>query len=140
MYKVLFYIHRATTVRDITQYSQGYNYKRIYERYKEIGSPEQLSDSEYKRLLISVNATQKERIIMPQLNLLSSQSCNEILNVLIESPVYTTIERLQQNIELREWVQRGLEIHKKNNTTICEFCQSPILPERWNTLDVTANS
>jgi wobble nucleotide-excising tRNase len=126
---------RATTVRNITQYGQGYNYKRIYDRYKEIESPTLLSDSEYKRLLVSVNATQKERIIMPQLNLLSLQSCNEILNVLMESPVYTTIERLQQNIELREWVRRGFDIHKKSNTAICEFCQSPILPDRWNALE-----
>lgn len=126
---------RAVLVRSVTSNNQSYNFNRIYERYKQIKSPVELTQEEYKRLTVAVRATQKARIIAPSISYLSEAVCNDILNVLSESPVFSTIEKLQEDSNLRNWVQRGYELHKDHGNGICEFCHSPISPERWNNLE-----
>lgn len=126
---------RANLVRTLTQYSQAYNYNKIYERYKEIKAPIELSQAEYDNLSVAVRATQKSVITEPKATLLVRQSCDDILKVLLESPVYTTIEKLQQDVRLRNWVQQGFEIHKNDDVKVCEFCHNPIRSEHWNALE-----
>lgn len=126
---------RANLVRSVTSYNQSYNYNQIYSRYKEVKSPVELTQDEYDRLVVSVRATQKERIDTPSITCLSKTVCDDILAVLSESPVFTVIERLQESTELRNWVQRGYEIHKHSESKICEFCHNPISSDRWSDLE-----
>lgn len=126
---------RATVVRSITGYSQSYNYNKIYERYKQVDNPTELSQDEYDRLVVAVRATPKESIVAPTISCLDKTFCENITAVLSESPVFTAIESLQQNASLRNWVQRGYEMHKESGSRICEFCHSPISSGRWSDLE-----
>ena len=126
---------RATLVRSITRYNQSYNYNKIYERYQQTKNPIALSQEEYDRLSISVKATPKSRIDAPKIQLITKEICNIVLEALNASPVFSIIEKLQNNTALRDWVQRGYEIHKENAVEVCEFCNNPIQPQRWNELE-----
>lgn len=48
--------------------------------------------------------------------------------------VTNTIKELLEDSLLQSWVEKGLE-HHKNKRTTCAFCNSDILPERWQQLD-----
>ena len=126
---------RAGLVRSVTTYKQSYNHNKIYERCRQIKSPVELVQEEYARLTIAVRATQKARIIAPSISYLSEAVCNNVLDALSESPVFVVIEKLQEDSNLRDWVQYGYELHKDRDHRICEFCHNPISPERWNNLE-----
>jgi len=44
------------------------------------------------------------------------------------------IERLKDNKEISEWVERGLSLHKQHNSKVCEFCGQPLSEKRINEL------
>ena len=125
----------ATLVRSVTGYNQSYNYNKIYERYTQIKNPTLLSQEEYDRLSIAVRATQKSRIEISSIQVLTKEICKDVLDALNTSPVFTVIEKLQNNTALRNWVQQGYELHKNNESEACEFCNNPIQPQRWNELE-----
>ncbi|WP_147539362.1 AAA family ATPase [Anaerotruncus rubiinfantis] len=126
---------RATLVRSVTGYPQSYNYIRIYDRYRQVKAPCELSQEEYEHLTVAVRATPKERISIPTLCFLDKTTCDNVTAVLAESPVFKTIERLQRDRTLRSWVQTGFDIHRDSGNTICEFCHNPISQARWDELE-----
>lgn len=127
---------RATLVRSATGYSQSYDYSKIYECYQKIKEHIKLSPLEYDNLSIAVKTKLKEKIYPIHISYLDPNMLDEILNVLSESPTYKTIEKLQQDPSLREWVNQGLSIHKNSdNPKICEFCNNIILAPRWTELE-----
>lgn len=126
---------RATLVRSVTSYLQSYNYNKIYERYKQIKSPQELTQEEYDRLTVAVHATQKASIALPTIVCLNEIICNDVMDVLSESPSFKAIKELQEDANLRSWVQHGYELHKDAEVRVCEFCRNPIGTERWNDLE-----
>ena len=126
---------RASLVRSVTSYNQSYNYNKIYERYQQVKNPSELTQVEYDQLTVAVRATPKSPVQTPYGITLDKTIINDVECVLSESPVFTFIEQLQENRTLRDWVQRGYEVHKTSQTKICEFCHSPIPPDRWSDLE-----
>jgi wobble nucleotide-excising tRNase len=59
----------------------------------------------------------------------------EISNVLKEKILSKTIEKLQNNHKLSLWVEEGLELHRHNNFSICEFCGNKIDEKRIEDLE-----
>lgn len=127
---------RATLVRSVTGYPQSYDYSKIYECYQKNKEPAKLSQLDYDHLSIAVKTKPKEKIVLTHISSLNSNMLDEISNVLSESPTYKTIEKLQQDTSLREWVDQGLSIHKnRSNHKTCEFCGNVILTPRWTELE-----
>ncbi|MBL7718259.1 MAG: AAA family ATPase [Flavipsychrobacter sp.] len=57
---------------------------------------------------------------------------NSITSRVISSKV---IERLRDNPDISEWVGRGLEIHKKDKSELCDFCGQKISETRLKLLE-----
>ncbi|EJL92738.1 hypothetical protein PMI16_00890 [Herbaspirillum sp. CF444] len=57
-----------------------------------------------------------------------SKAKSRLENLLKSSVVSKVIERLTKNNDIKTWVQTGIEIHKKHDSSVCEFCSSQ-LPE-----------
>ena len=126
---------RAGLVRSVTSYNQSYNYNKIYDRYRQVKGPIELSQEEYSRLSVAVRTTQKASVAAPAISYLDRTVCDDVAAVLSESPVFTIIEKLQEDTALRSWVQRGYMMHKDSGNRLCEFCQNPINPARWTDLE-----
>jgi wobble nucleotide-excising tRNase len=51
------------------------------------------------------------------------------LQALLDSNVVNTaVARLQENDDIRDWVQTGLALHDKHHSGACEFCGTPLEP------------
>ena len=72
---------RANLVRSVTSYKQSYNYTQIFNRYKQVKLPTELTQDEYDRLVVSVRATQKVRIDAPSITYLSKTACDDVLAI-----------------------------------------------------------
>lgn len=57
---------------------------------------------------------------------------NEIIDKKITAKV---IERLKQNLDISEWVQKGIELHKDHKSNNCEFCGQALPKSRINELE-----
>ena len=56
-------------------------------------------------------------------------------DLLKSSVVSKVIERLTKNSDIKNWVETGIEIHKKHASSTCEFCGSELPAERLATLE-----
>ena len=67
------------------------------------------------------------------------QAKSRLDNLLKTSVVNKTIQRLSENGDIQTWVERGLKIHKENETSQCEFCRNEITKERLEELEAHFN-
>lgn len=57
-----------------------------------------------------------------------------IRDLIATTAINQAIKRLEENPIIRDWVQKGLEIHEHHKSESCEFCGGPFTNERAETL------
>lgn len=60
---------------------------------------------------------------------------NKIRETLLKIVTAKVIERLKENDDISSWVNQGLELNKKYNNEICEFCGNPLSRTRIEELE-----
>lgn len=60
-------------------------------------------------------------------------------DLLKASVISKTIQRLVEHSDIKSWVETGLDLHKRHETTQCEFCGSTITAERTKQLEAHFN-
>lgn len=60
-------------------------------------------------------------------------------DLLKTSVVSKTIQRLVEHVDIKSWVETGLDLHKNHNATQCEFCGNTITEERTKQLEAHFN-
>lgn len=68
----------------------------------------------------TINAPSKEKLSIIQLKFLDKSKMEQIEEILDRTVISETIEKLKNNPELNNWVQKGLELHKGKKH--CDFC------------------
>ncbi|WP_037410130.1 AAA family ATPase [Shewanella fidelis] len=92
-------------------------------------SPEQLGAYIDTAKATAVASAPKAIITVPDMTTVFT----EIEDILRTSVTQTTIAELDADKRLRDWVEDGIERHEGHTT--CQFCQSPINPERLEELN-----
>lgn len=87
----------------------------------------------------SLALKQQEKPLISELSVGDiNKKVNEILDnakSLMQSTVESVvINRLKENPEISFWVEQGLALHIKNNSSNCEFCDRPLPSERISEL------
>jgi wobble nucleotide-excising tRNase len=98
----------------------------------------QMSEEELKNKLVSAQPNKKAEITTDDLSLeksLYEEHYNKVVEIISRSVTASVIEEFRDNSELSTWVQTGLEIHRQNNSTVCEFCGSTIPANRLEELE-----
>jgi len=54
------------------------------------------------------------------------QIIDEAVKILIETAESEVISRLAENSDISEWVEQGVQLHKKHNSYVCEYCLQTI--------------
>lgn len=85
-----------------------------------------LNETVLHELLKTLNTPPKEKISEISLEILDEEKLDEIKELLDKTAISQTIERLEKNPKLNNWVRKGLDLHV--DKTKCEFCSSK-LPE-----------
>lgn len=62
------------------------------------------------------------------------KAADRLRNLIGTTAVNQAIERLTQNPDIRDWVQKGLEIHDHQESELCEFCGGPFTKARADAL------
>lgn len=62
------------------------------------------------------------------------KAAGRIRDLLGTTAVNQAIQRLTDNPDIRDWIQTGLEIHKRHESPSCEFCGSPFTQLRAEAL------
>ncbi|NQE51141.1 ATP-binding protein [Herbaspirillum rubrisubalbicans] len=57
-----------------------------------------------------------------------------IRDLIATTAVNQALQRLTDNLDIREWVQAGLELHEHHGSSSCEFCGSPLTQARTEAL------
>lgn len=107
---------------------------------KDIGESYELDDDELNQNLKIFNSkeiklSRTDLINLPELKNLSNllKSTNDIISTSVTPS--KIIEDLNNNSERRNFAQKGMEIHKRDENEICAFCGNKISGQRWNLLD-----
>ena len=58
------------------------------------------------------------------------QASTRLRDLLKTTAVSKTLERLSQNSDIQKWVQDGIEIHHRHNSSCCEFCGNQVSEQR----------
>ncbi|HOB34341.1 MAG TPA: AAA family ATPase [Bacillota bacterium] len=99
-----------------------------------------LDESEKERLMKIIAGTPKDRVSplrfkLPDLGFFTEQTAR----ILGKSVLAQFIFELKNDPALAEWVQEGMEQHKKKNSSACLFCGQPLPPERLRRLEAHFN-
>lgn len=95
-----------------------------------------LSENEFYDLKKKKEATPKDKISEFKINLPSqSEIGSHVETILNKTVVAETIERLQSNSELSNWVSSGLKIYKEEKLCCCPFCEQELKKEFIERLD-----
>ncbi len=62
------------------------------------------------------------------------KAADRIRNLIGTTAINQAIERLAENPSIRDWVQKGLEIHENHKSESCEFCGEPFTKARAEAL------
>lgn len=62
------------------------------------------------------------------------EALSRVNNLLNASVVNESITRLQDNQDINAWVEKGLHIHEKHESSKCEFCRQELPKEHMNKL------
>lgn len=119
--------------------AQARNYRKnnAESDFRLLDSKQLLSQTEVDKLLATL--LQQE---MPILNLLSTENIestskdivDEATALLKRTVELTAIARLQENHHISQWVEKGFELHQKENSLKCEFCDQPLPEDRLRAL------
>lgn len=100
--------------------------------FAKISSKEMLSEDEVTQQKATI-AQQQKSLLNPlptfkDVQITLANIINEGSSLLEQEVASVVIERLAQNLEISEWVEQGLELHKNHFSAECEFCGQS-LPE-----------
>ena len=119
--------------------AQARNYRKnnAESDFRLLDSKQLLPQTEVDKLLATL--LQQE---MPILSLLSIENIESTAQDIIDKATallkrtveLTAITRLQENPHISQWVEKGFELHQKENSLICEFCNQPLPEDRLQTL------
>lgn len=119
-----------------------YNKRKAEDAYGKLVPFEQLTDLELEYLSKEMNMVALKFIsdhTPPIIKIRSNRkTLFEAIEYLLKSAssltqkntISSTIDRLVKNSELANWIERGREIHKKNEDPKCEYCRQIIPEER----------
>ena len=106
------------------------NYERV------IDKTSILSELEVSKLTTSIKPNILEEIFLPNLEVkvdFLNKIRNQVLDVLQTSLIVQEIQRLKDNPNIANWVEKGIKLHK--NSDVCEFCGNKLSKERLNELE-----
>lgn len=88
-----------------------------------------LAEEEVQRIVKSVKPEVKNVVnfqdIALEINLMIEFE-SRLIELVNTSIISKQISKLAENDEINSWVEAGLELHKKNNSFVCEFCDQLI--------------
>ncbi len=105
-----------------------------------------LSDQELDRCSVSIKQSSLPSVDYIELpNIIEAEKAvvtSDALRVIIrdaKSALKKTVEseiisRLTENSDISEWVEQGIQLHKKHDSTICEYCLQKVPQERLEQL------
>lgn len=89
-----------------------------------------VAELSFEAISIEVEGTEK--------NILSSDALakvsEKVADVCKESSITEVIDRLKGNPDISSWVEEGIDIRNKHESSVCEFCFQTIPEERLNAL------
>lgn len=101
-----------------------------------------LDDQEISELTTAAKPDQKSRITFTQqtVNQETFTKATERLGDLLKASVISqTIQRLAEHGDIKSWVETGLGLHKRHDTSQCEFCGNTIPEKRTKQLEAYFN-
>jgi wobble nucleotide-excising tRNase len=101
-----------------------------------------LDDQEIVELTNAAKPDQKSIIAFSQqtINQGTFTKAKERLDDLLKTSVVSnTIQRLVEHLDIKSWVETGLDLHKRHSANKCEFCGSTITEERTKRLEAHFN-
>ena len=78
----------------------------------------QLEKPALSELLIDTLSNRLEKV---------AANAKSLLNLTVETVI---IDRLKENPDLSNWVEKGISLHEEMNSENCEFCNRPLPPKR----------
>lgn len=99
---------------------------------------EELNDEELEKNKIIVSAESRDNISDLSLDSykVKIESIKSNINKILEKKIIVgVIERLKDNVDISQWVESGLVIHKKHESNICEYCGQEIQKKRQEELE-----
>lgn len=126
----------AKNIKDCNRTSEKDRYTN-YTKKEFIAKCEFLKKQDYKNKILTENefyelkrkkeSTPKDKITEVKLNLLSQTEIKSFVEPMLNKTVVSeTIERLQINNELNEWVSSGLKIYNEEKSGRCPFCEQEL--------------
>lgn len=104
-----------------------------------IEAPESILDAaEVSALIVSAQPKQKPRVDWASTPIEAdrfAKARERLADLLMTTAVSATIPRLAENATVRVWVEHGLEIHRGDHLTECEFCRNPLSEERLTEIE-----
>lgn len=89
--------------------------------------------------LTNVAKPNKKSLITVNIQTINNETFSKaharLSDLLVTSVVSQSIKRLISNDDIKSWVETGLELHKKHDSSTCEFCGSEILQNRIAALE-----
>lgn len=92
-----------------------------------------LSENNLSILRETINAPSKEKLPIIHLEFLNQSKLEQIEEILERTVISETIEKLKNNPELNNWVQRGLELHRGKKH--CDFCGNQLTSDLLHTYE-----
>lgn len=130
-------IMRDGSSRGFDNYHKGLYRSRAGEMMEAGNHTQFVLDSDMHGRLLS-QLGEKVKKELPELNYtLPSVDglTSRVAHFLSKTITTAVIDRLKENIELGEWVRTGLDLHKRYETTVCQFCDQTIPKERLGELE-----
>lgn len=117
--------------------ARNYRKNNAENAFSKLKSKEILTEEEIHKLSLALK--QQEKPLISELSVGDiNKKVNEILDnakSLMQRTVESVvINRLRENPEISFWVEQGLALHIKNNSSNCEFCDRPLPSERISEL------
>jgi wobble nucleotide-excising tRNase len=101
-----------------------------------------LDDQKIVELTNAAKPDQKSLIVFNQqaINQETFTKAKERLDDLLKTSVVSnTIQRLVEHVDIKTWVETGLDLHKRHSANKCEFCGNTITEERTKQLEAHFN-
>jgi wobble nucleotide-excising tRNase len=117
--------------------ARNYRKNNAEEDFKKIDQKLYLSKEDIEKYKIMVIQNEKPTIELMQFDELQNKIEN--IDILVKKLFYSTvdslvIDRLIDNPDISEWVEKGLNLHIDKNLKVCEFCRQPVMESRINEL------
>ena len=125
---------KAREIKNAACYKKAYDKNRYYAAHQALTAPKILSESEYLATTAAIRTEPRPELTVPTYSLLQPTVREYIRAILEQTPVNNTIDALQRDARLSNWVEQGLAMHGVDDPTVCKFCGSIISSDRLEEL------